>query len=184
MMAKRVEEKKGDGYDTDLVHSLVGRIEGLFGDLLSEQGTYMARCRNIRESIAGVYEEAKVRGVPKKELKKVIETRKLEAKIRSLYEDLETESQEAFDQIMDALGDYADTPLGQAAVTKAETKGKASGRGKGGKKAAAAAKSVDDVDDSIPSDDDERDLRPNHLKENEKLAGENAERLTRISPLN
>src|SRR5258708_6089052 len=55
-------------FDTAVVQNLVGKIEDFFVDLDSERGTYMQRCRNIRESISAVYDEAKARGIPKKEL--------------------------------------------------------------------------------------------------------------------
>ena len=66
-MAKPADQK--NTFDASVVKSLVGRIDGYFDDLESERGSYMRRCRSIRESIGAVYDEAKARGIPKKELR-------------------------------------------------------------------------------------------------------------------
>lgn len=94
----------------------VGRIERLYDDLASAKGEYMRRAKTIREDIALVIDDAKTAGIPKKELKAVIKTRDLERKAQAIRDDLEADSQETFDQIRLALGDLADTPLGEAAL--------------------------------------------------------------------
>lgn len=110
------QPKKGNGFDRDVLQSLVGRIEGCLADLLSERGAYMNRCRGIREGITAVYDDAKDHGVPKKELKALIRTRELERKIEQTKADLEADEAATFEQLQDALGDFGNTPLGQAAL--------------------------------------------------------------------
>lgn len=95
------------------------RVENLYDELASEKGEYMNRARQIRESIARVLVEAKDAGIPKKEFKTVIKARQLENRLEHLRDDLEPDEAETFDQIRLALGDYADTPLGQAALARA-----------------------------------------------------------------
>jgi len=48
-----------NGLDRDAATSFVDQIERHMSDLLSERGSYMARCRGIREAITGVYDDAK-----------------------------------------------------------------------------------------------------------------------------
>ena len=104
----------------DLVAGFTSRIETLLGNLDSRKGEYMREARGIRDEINGVYGEAKDAGIPKKEFKCVIKTRELERKLDAIREDLEGDEGETFDQIYAALGDLADTPLGQAVLDKAD----------------------------------------------------------------
>lgn len=107
-----------EGFDQEKVKGIVSQIEGHLGDLLSERGAYMNRCRGIREAITSVYDDAKAMGIPKKELRAIIRTRELERKIEQTREDLEADERETFEQLSEALGDFANTALGQAAVRR------------------------------------------------------------------
>jgi uncharacterized protein (UPF0335 family) len=107
---------KTNGFDGPVLQSIVGRIEESLADLLSERGAYMQRCRVIREAITAVYDDAKEKGIPKKELRALIRTRELERKIEQTRSDLEADELETFEQLAEALGDFGNTPLGQAAL--------------------------------------------------------------------
>lgn len=117
---------RGNGFDPDAVKGFVGRIQNLNGDLLKEQSAYMTACKVIRDDIKEVYDEAKDAGIPKKELKRVIELLKLEGKIEDLREGLEEgEQQDNYDKLLLALGKLSDLPLGQAALAKTSPNGAA-----------------------------------------------------------
>lgn len=109
----------GNGYDPDITTEFVKRIEALHGDLASERGDYMQRCKGIREDISTVFDEAKEKNIPKKALKKVIKIRALEAKAASERDDADQDVQDSIDAIRHALGDLDGTPLGAAAVAAA-----------------------------------------------------------------
>jgi len=130
--------KQSNTYDPDLVKSLVGRIEGHFSDLDTERGKYMNACRSIRDDIAGIYEEAKARGVPKKELRAFVSSRqKLEA-ARRVLEELEQEQRATVEMLAEAFGDAKDLPLFANVVKKA-------GSGTTEKPAAEAAATASNV---------------------------------------
>jgi hypothetical protein len=74
------------------VQSAVGGIEQAHRDLLAERGAYMQRCRVIRDSISAIYEEARLA--------------------------LEADEQNEFDDLTEMLGDFANTPLGKAALQR------------------------------------------------------------------
>lgn len=115
--AAKPKSKAGhNGFDPAVLNSIVDRIEGVFEDLLSERGTYMLKCRRLREDIANLYEEAKARGIPQKPLKKAVKARDLVRKMEALRQELDMVDQESYDQIRHALGDLADLPLGEAAL--------------------------------------------------------------------
>ena len=106
-------------YDEEKTKSFVDRIENLHADIASIMGEALNQCRAVHTDIKIVYQEAKDEaGLPKKVLKKVVKARLLEAKAAAVREDLEAEDQDDFDRIRLALGDFADTPLGQAATTR------------------------------------------------------------------
>lgn len=110
-----------NGFDPQKVQGFVARIESLHADIASIMGKAMSDCKSVHEDIKIVYDEAKDEaGIPKKALKSVIKARDLERKADEVREDLEPDTQETYDQIRFALGDLADTPLGQAALDFAE----------------------------------------------------------------
>jgi hypothetical protein len=110
---------KGNGYDEEMLKSIVGQIESCMADLLSERGSYMQRCRGIREGITAANERAKDASIPKKELRALIRTRELERKIEQTKADLEADERMTLTMLEEALGDFGNTPLGQAALDSA-----------------------------------------------------------------
>jgi uncharacterized protein (UPF0335 family) len=119
-MAKRLKPADGgNGFSADLVKSLVDRIEALHGEIESEQAKYMVAAKALREDIANVYEEAGARGVSTKPLKALIKTRKLDRRAKAEKEKLDLDERATLEMLKDALGDLADTPLGEAAVGRA-----------------------------------------------------------------
>jgi uncharacterized protein (UPF0335 family) len=78
----------------------------------------MAACRNIRDSIRGVYEDAKAQGIPTKELRSLVKIRKNEAKNRRIYEELEADQREILSMLATAEG-VKDLPLWRAAAMNA-----------------------------------------------------------------
>jgi hypothetical protein len=76
----------------------------------------MQKCKKIREGMADEYETAGKRGVSKKLLKKIIKEREFDRKIEALTADLEEDERSELDMLMEKLGEFANTPLGKAAV--------------------------------------------------------------------
>ncbi len=100
----------------------VKNIEERYQDLASERGTYMLKCRRIREGMANDYEAAGNRGISKKLLKKIIKERELERKIDALTVDLEPDERSELEMLVEKLGDFGNLPLGRAALARAEGK--------------------------------------------------------------
>jgi uncharacterized protein (UPF0335 family) len=114
-MAKRLQPRQTNGYDEARVKAFVAEIEDEFDKLESEKGSYMVAAKAIRARIKDVYQTANSMGIDKAALKAVINRRLLERKIAMGRDDLEVDSRDKYDLIRDALGDYASTPLGEAA---------------------------------------------------------------------
>ncbi|MBN9039847.1 MAG: hypothetical protein J0H38_01050 [Rhizobiales bacterium] len=66
--------------------------------------------------IADDYDRASDRGISKKLLKSIVKERGLLRKIASLTEQLESDERSEREMLLDKLGEFADTPLGQAAL--------------------------------------------------------------------
>lgn len=109
-------------YDKTVLNSLLKKIDGFHADLESERGSYMSRCRNIRESIQGVYDEAKAAGIPGKELRCWIKIRVNEARNAKLFHQLEPDQQENLKLIAEATARVADLPLWRHAADDQGTK--------------------------------------------------------------
>jgi uncharacterized protein (UPF0335 family) len=110
---------RANGLDSDLTKSFLDRVLNLYGDLNTERGTYMRQCKDIREDMAAIFDEAKDKGIPMRALKGAVKKRLLEMKIEKIRDDLDGEELDNYDMVLQALGDYGDTPLGRAALDKA-----------------------------------------------------------------
>ncbi|UDF29337.1 UNVERIFIED_ORG: hypothetical protein LHK14_17765 [Roseateles sp. XES5] len=101
--------------------SFIDKYEQLEQECLREKMAYMERCRRIRAQQKELLDDGKTQGLPKNVVKAVVKARELERKVEALMEELEDDAQQVFKDIREALGDYADLPLGQAAVSREET---------------------------------------------------------------
>lgn len=102
--------------DPTVAQRWIGDIERRYVDLLSERGLYMARCKDIRDDIADYIERAVAAGLNRQALKKKLKIRELDRKIQSIEADAELEVKEQLELLTEALGDFANLPLGEAAV--------------------------------------------------------------------
>lgn len=121
-MARPANEKNAPSEHD--VQKSVGDIELAHAELLRERGIYMQKCRKIREAIANDYEQAADHGISKKLLKKVVKERELERRIAGLTDDLEPDEINEHQMLLEKLGEFANTPLGSAALQRAEARSK------------------------------------------------------------
>lgn len=118
-MAKPAKaESGGNGYDPGVVQNIVGRIEDCFDEIESERGKFMKKCRDIRESISNLYDEADARGIPKKELRVMVKARGKLKSARDLIEELEQDQRETVELLAEAFGDAADLPLFKSKIER------------------------------------------------------------------
>jgi uncharacterized protein (UPF0335 family) len=98
------------------------RVETLMAEIESERGTYMSLAKSLREDIKNVYVEARDQGVPGKALKGLVRYRELDRKQRAIGAGLDIDEQSTYEQLVEALGDFASSPLGAATLDVAKRK--------------------------------------------------------------
>ncbi|MET3996039.1 glycerol-3-phosphate cytidylyltransferase-like family protein [Bradyrhizobium sp. S3.9.2] len=105
---------------TEHVQEAVDQIEKLDADLMAEKMAYMSKCKTIRKIKADAYDHASDQGISKKLLKKKIKERDLGRKIDRITADLEDDERSEYEMLSEKLGEFADTPLGSAALARAD----------------------------------------------------------------
>jgi hypothetical protein len=79
----------------------------------------MGRSKRIRAVMADHYASAQNLGIAKKLLRKIVKERKLERDIAALKDDLENDELSELSMLQEKLGEFANTPLGKATISRA-----------------------------------------------------------------
>jgi uncharacterized protein (UPF0335 family) len=109
----------GNGYDAERILRYVSRIEQLNRTKQVVRDDAADECKLINADIEAVFVEAlEDHGIPSKALRSVIRARALEKKADGIRSGLKSDDQDSYDMIRLALGDLADTPLGEAVTSK------------------------------------------------------------------
>jgi hypothetical protein len=120
-MARKANENINSPDDAD-VQAAVRNIEAHDEELASLRGSYMLSCRRVHEKKTAEYEAAGNRGISKKLLKLIVKERIYERKIDALGQNLEPDERSELEMLVEKLGEFANTPLGAAAVARADGK--------------------------------------------------------------
>lgn len=94
----------------------LARVENVLSDLETMKSEYMTACKAKRADIREIYKEAKDDDVPVRALRGLVKYRELERKQAALEETIPDEEVSEFQMLVEALGDFGDTELGQAAL--------------------------------------------------------------------
>jgi hypothetical protein len=98
--------------------SFVDKFEEMEAEIASERGVFMAKCKAIRERQSELLDDAKSQGVAKKIVKALVKRLSLLRKADEQIDDLEDDDRAYAVDIFQALGGFADLPLGAAAVER------------------------------------------------------------------
>ena len=110
------ENSPSDGH----VQEAVANIEESYRKLDTERAVYMNKCKSVRAEMKEYYSDAGNLGISKKLLAKIIKERQLERKIDALTADLEPDERSELEMLIEKLGEFGSTPLGQAALAKVD----------------------------------------------------------------
>jgi hypothetical protein len=80
----------------------------------------MGICKEIRSNVANAYDSASDRGISKKLLKAKLKERDLKSKVAELTKELQADERSEYQMLSEKLGEFGDTPLGAAALARAD----------------------------------------------------------------
>lgn len=114
---------KGDNskrFDGALINEALLDIEALELRMAKRLEEASKKNQPDREKIKAIRKDLVESGIPSKELATLIRKAKLERRLENIDEKLDDDQKETFAGLVEALGSFADSPLGQAALKRAE----------------------------------------------------------------
>ena len=118
-MAKKEKDAKPaghNGYDPEKAKQVIDACKELYGEIADIKADRAAKCKDRHSEIRDIIDDAKKSyGMSKGAVRSVLKIHNLEDKARRERDDKSSDKQDEIDQLRHALGDLADTPLGQAA---------------------------------------------------------------------
>ena len=113
-------EQLRNGYDDADLKQVVAEIEGYEDEKVEARAEAAGKCSALAKKITNAKKVAKGLGIPKKSLNQLLKSRKLERQLRDVAADAPDDEAEVFEDMVKVLGEFGDTPLGQATVSAAE----------------------------------------------------------------
>ena len=107
-----------NGFDTEALRSYLETIDQADDDLLALKSQHMLGCKAPRSRIKEAMAAAREAGLPMTSFRAVVAAHRAERKVAARLAELEQDDLDQFEQMQAALGAYADTPLGQAALNR------------------------------------------------------------------
>jgi hypothetical protein len=113
-------DERGNGYDGKQIERFLAQIDELDDELLSLRGQYMAACRGPRGRIKDVLAQVRESDINMVAFREMLHAHRDDRKRQARLADLEADDRDAYDLLIDALGTFGETPLGQAALARAK----------------------------------------------------------------
>jgi len=109
-----------NGFDAEQLNSYLEQIDDADDALLRLKSEHMTACKAPRAKIKGVMKEARAAGIGMAAFRTLVAKHRSERKIEEQIAELEADDKADFEEMQRALGDFGDTPLGEAALAKAK----------------------------------------------------------------
>ncbi len=133
-MTESSEDGVRNSINPKVIESYFNAAKDKLDELASLKGTYMADCKPLQEDLKDIKVRAKDSGIPMKVFNAGLKRLKHEAAIAAIPANLDEDNLSLYEYAIDiVLGDYIETPLGQAAA-EAEKAQEANGKPKGAKR--------------------------------------------------
>lgn len=94
----------------------LARVENVLDQLDTLKARYMNEAKGLRADIKQIYDDAKDADVPTRALKGLVKWRQLAKKQDAIADTIAEDEVSEYELLVEALGDYASTELGQAAL--------------------------------------------------------------------
>jgi hypothetical protein len=112
-----------NGFDGDQLSKFLGEIDRADDELASLKSAHMESCKQPRGWLRDTMASAKEAGINMTAFRAVVAEHRADRKIEKKLAELEADDAADFEAMRDALGAFGDTPLGEAALSKANRKG-------------------------------------------------------------
>ena len=109
-----------NGYDGDQLGRFLDQIDRIDDELMTLKGEYMAACKGPRSRIKDVLAQVREADVNMTAFREALTDHRNERKRQARLDALEADDRDAYELIAEALGDYGETPLGEAALRRAK----------------------------------------------------------------
>lgn len=110
-----------NSFDQDAAQAVVEEIEREMDLIATSQGKHMKYARERRDSIKDIKKAAKDDGLPTDVIEGLLTIRKANRKIHDVKFGMSSDYTPIFKPLSEALGLFADSPLGQAAAAAEQT---------------------------------------------------------------
>jgi hypothetical protein len=112
------DRKLTNGFDGAQIESFLKVIDGADDELIALKTEHMRACKGPRGKIRGAMTQAKENGLNMSAFRALVAKHRGERKIDQQLSELEADDHADYQQMLVALGEFGDTPLGQAALDK------------------------------------------------------------------
>jgi uncharacterized protein (UPF0335 family) len=124
-MARKKEHQlkmhdRSNGFDRNKLEGYLQEIDFADNELDTLRGEYMQKCKGPRSQIKDIMSTVKEDGVNVKAFRAVLADHRSERKQQKLVAGLEADDAQDYEAMLDALGAFSDTPLGEAALSRAK----------------------------------------------------------------
>ena len=109
-----------NGYDAAEIHGFLDQISKLDDELLTLKGEYMNACRGPRGRIKDVLAQARAAEINMTAFRELLHDHRDERKRQARIDALEADDRDVYETLLDALGEFGETELGQAALQRAK----------------------------------------------------------------
>jgi hypothetical protein len=115
-----MNDGRGNGYDGQEIERFLNQIDQLDSELLSLKSQYMTSCKGPRGRIKDIMAQVRESDINMVAFREVLHAHRDDRKRQARLADLEADDRDAYDLLCDALGEFGDTPLGQATLQRAK----------------------------------------------------------------
>jgi hypothetical protein len=114
------EHPHTNGYDANALNGFLAQIAEVDDELMSLKGEYMAACKAPRQKIKSILAEVREGGVNLTAFREILTRHRDARRAERRIADLEADDLDAYSMMEQALGEFGNTPLGQAALDRAK----------------------------------------------------------------
>jgi hypothetical protein len=122
-MAREQRDGSNGKHDGELIERYLGEIDKADDELIALKVEHMSACKGPRGNIRALMKEARETLPSIEAFRTIVAAHRSERKIEQRIAELEADDLQEFERMQEALGAFADTPLGDAALKKAKPKG-------------------------------------------------------------